>query len=199
MNIGWNIETYLNLSLLIIGLAGSILIAAKDWKSYAVLFLISGVAGNIFCYLFLKIGFYSFPYRLIPGISKMPVFEILTIVPSLVLFAVRYSPVEWKWKIPFYWALVHIVVSFELFAETQTRLIKYEFAWDIFDSYATWWIFLLVFEWVGGMMVPEESRTPLKNELFRYGQPVWTILHVVLMLSIFMFGFYTGWVVSRAH
>jgi uncharacterized membrane protein YhaH (DUF805 family) len=64
-------------------------------------------------------------------------------------------------------------------------------------SYTWWWIFLLVFEWVGGIIVPAESRKPLDQELLRYGKIGWFILHFLLISTIFIAGVYAGSTLSK--
>jgi hypothetical protein len=164
----------------------------KNWKRYFALFIISAIIGNIICYIFVRLGLYYYPYNIFPNISIMPFMLILTMFPAAILFGVRYSPKSWLYKIPFYWVLVHLGVLIEAWAENQTQLIKYTSSWDLWASYTWWWIFLLVFEWVGGIIVPTESRKPIDQELLRYGKIGWFILHFILISTIFIAGVYTG-------
>lgn len=197
MNVGWNIETYLTLSAIAFSTVVSLLIMRKNWKKYGLLFLISAVIGNVLCYLFVKLGLYYYPYRLFPKISIMPVTLILTMFPACIMFGVRYSPKSWVYKIPFYWVIVHLGVLIEGWAENQTQLIKYNATWDLWASYTWWWIFLLVFEWVGGMIVPAESRKPIDQELLKYGKIGWFILHFILITTIFIAGVNTGYTLPK--
>ncbi|MBC8059382.1 MAG: hypothetical protein H7Y18_01820 [Clostridiaceae bacterium] len=197
MNIGWNIETYLSiLSLALTGIL-SFLVIKIDWKRYGFLFVLSAIIGVILCYIFIYMDLYTFPYRLFPKISKIPFTLILTIFPFYVLLGVRYSPKSWPFKIPFYWAIVHFGVFTEAWAENRTQLIKYNPTWDLWDSYTWWWIFLLVFEWVGGLIISPELRKPLDQELLRYGQLGWFILHFILISTIFTAGVYAGKVLFK--
>lgn len=191
MNIGWNIETYLTLSAIVVSAAVSFLIIRTDWKRYGALFLLSAVTGNLLCFLFCGLGLYYYPYRLFPCF-RMPVVVVSTSFPVAVLFGVRYSPKTWPYKIPFYWVLVHLGVFFEGWAENETQLIRYNPPWDLWDTYTWWWIFFLVFEWVGGMIVAPESRRPMDQELLRYGRVGWFILHFILIITIFIAGVYAG-------
>ncbi|MCX7709671.1 MAG: hypothetical protein N2484_07450 [Clostridia bacterium] len=192
MNIGWNIETYLSIAATILSIIGSILILKINWKRYGLLFLLSAVVGITICYIFVGLGFYQFPYRLFPRFFKIPFTVILTIFPFYVLFGVRYSPRSWPWKIPFYWVIVHLGMSAETWVHQKTQLIKYSQVWDVWDSYTWWWIFLLIFEWVGGMIVPQESRKPLDAEILRFGRIGWFILHFILITTIFLAGYLIG-------
>jgi len=192
MNIGWNIETYLSLSSVAVSSVISLLIMRKNWRRYGALFVLTAIVGNILCYIFVKLNFYSFPYRLFPDVFIMPFTLILTMFPALVLFGVRYSPKSWLFKIPFYWFFVHLGVLIEVWAENQTQLIKYNPSWNAWTTYTWWWIFVLVFEWVGGIIVPAESRKPLDQEVLRYGKIGWFILHFVLISTIFIAGVYAG-------
>lgn len=192
MNLQWNIETYLTTGTVALSLIASYFLIRIDWKRYGLLFLSSGIVGNILCYIFIQIGFYSFPYRLFPQISTMPFETILTIFPFLVLLGVRYSPRSWAYKIPFYWVIVHLGMLAETLAHRQTALIHYDFEWDFWDSYTWWWIFLLGFDWIGGLIVPDHLRKPLNVETFRYGKAGWAILHFILIITIFLGGYYLG-------
>ena len=197
MNFGWNIETYLSLAATAFSTVVSLLIMRINWKRYGFLFLLSAIIGNILCYLFVVLGLYYYPYRFFPKISVMPVTLILTMFPACILFGVRYSPKSWPHKIPFYWVLVHLGVLIEGWAEEKTQLIKYNDSWDLWASYTWWWLFLLVFEWVGGMIVPAESRRPLDQELLKYGKIGWFIIHFILITTIFIAGIYTGYTLLR--
>jgi hypothetical protein len=192
MNIGWNLETYISIISFIITIVALFFIIRIDWKKYGLLFIISSIVGVIICFIFIGLNFYEFPYRLFPGISKIPFTAILTVFPFYVLLGVRYSPKLWSWKIPFYWVLVHIGMFAETWAESHTQLIKYLSPWDVWDSYTWWWIYLLVFEWLGGLIIPPEKRKPLNHELLRSGTIGWFILHFILIATIFLAGVYTG-------
>jgi hypothetical protein len=180
--------------LLAIGIStiGTIWILAKDWKRYGLLYLISSAFGEALCYLFVKFGFYSFPYRLLPQLSPMPFFALLTVFPFYVLLGVRYSPVKWAWKIPYYWVFVHLGMTAEVLALKFTDIIRYERFWDVWDSYTWWWIYLLLFEYVGGLIVAEDKRKPLDPAHLRFGRLGWVLLHIALIGTVFLAGFYVG-------
>ena len=197
MNIGWNMETYVSIITLILSIAATYLIVKIDWKNYGLLFIISAITGIILCYIFICLGLYTFPYRLFPKISRTPFTAILTIFPFYILLGVRYSPRQWSWKIPFYWVLVHIGMSAEVWAEKCTDLISYGPRWNMWESYTWWWIFLLVFEWVGGMIVPQDKRKPLDQELLRHGKIGWFILHFILICTIFIAGVLMGFSLGK--
>ncbi|MGE5415346.1 MAG: CBO0543 family protein [Acidobacteriota bacterium] len=197
MNLGWNIETYISVSALIVSVVVTIMIVRLDWKKYGLLYLLSSVIGVILCYIFLELRLYSFPYRLFPQIAKIPFTAILTTFPLYVLVGVRYSPRLWPWKIPFYWGLVHLGVFAEAWLETHTQLIKYMALWDLWDSYTAWWLFLLIFEWVGGLIVPAELRKPIDQEVFSYGKLGYLILHFILISTIFLAGVHMGKVMMK--
>ncbi len=192
MNIGWNIETYITIAALIITLILLYLLIKIDWKSYGLLFLISSAVGVILCYIFIGLNLYEFPYRLFPAISKIPFTVILTVFPFYVLLGVRYSPAEWHRKIFFYWVMVHIGMFGEVLAESRTQLIKYLSGWDVWDSYTWWWIYLLVFEWIGGLIIPPDKRKPLTKDALSFGRIGWFIMHFILIVTIFLAGVYTG-------
>lgn len=192
MNLSWNTETYILITAIILSTIGSIWIIKKNWKQYGLIFIVTGVVGNILCYIFIKLGLYDFPYRLFPNLSPMPFFAILTIFPFYVLLGVRFSPSKWGWKIPFYWVLVHTGMLGEVLAQNYTQTIKYRKFWDTWDSYTWWWLFLLVFEYIGGLIVSKENRKPLNEEWLRYGKIGWFLLHFILITTIFLAGVYVG-------
>ena len=78
----------------------------------------------------------------------------------------------------------------EAWVEHSTQLIKYNSPWDTWDSYTWWWIYLLVFEWVGGLIISQELRKPIDQELLKYGKLGWFILHFILISTIFLAGVY---------
>jgi len=197
MNIGWNIETYISVISFILTTIATFLILKTDWKKYGLLFIISAATGVILCYIFIGLGLYTFPYRLFPYVSKIPFTAILTIFPFYVLLGVRYSPKPWPWKIPFYWAMVHIGMFAEVWAESRTQLVKYHPVWDVWDSYTWWWIYLLVFEWIGGLIVTQDIRKPIDQEILRYGKIGWFILHFILISTIFLAGVYMGFSIKK--
>jgi hypothetical protein len=197
MNIGWNIETFLSVFPFVFTGILSFLIIKTDWKKYGTLYLLSAITGAILCYVFIYLHLYSFPYLLFPKVSKIPYTIMLSVFPFFVLVGVKYSPRTWAAKIPFYWTLVHIGVFSEVWSETQTQLIRYGPFWHVWESYTWWWIYLLVFEWVGGLIVPQASRTPIDQEFLKYGKLGWFISHLILIISIFLAGVYTGKVLLK--
>ncbi|MTI81681.1 MAG: hypothetical protein FH758_12540 [Firmicutes bacterium] len=194
LNVSWNIETVITLSLIFISLIGSYLIIRLDWKKYGLLYLIVAIIGNILCYLFVSFGFYSFPYRLFPNTFIMPVTSVSTIIPFYVLIGVRYSPKLWVYKIIFYMGFVHLGMLAETIARLNTSLIKYNFAWDTWDSYTWWWIFLLIFEYVGGLIINEELRKPISSTAFNYGKWAFFFFHFIVITTIFLAGYYLGYI-----
>ena len=192
MNFGFNINTYVLVTGIVLSAIGCIFILKVNWKQYGLLFFISAVTGELLCYFFIKAGLYSFPYRLFPLLSPMPFTLILTMFPFYVLFAVRFSPHRWAYKIPFYWVLVHIGMFGEVIMQNFTQVIKYKKSWDTWDSYTWWWIFLLIFELVGGLLVSQENRKPIDESLLKYGKIGWFIIHFILISTIFLAGFYLG-------
>ncbi|MGO4886758.1 CBO0543 family protein [Anaerobacillus sp. MEB173] len=192
INIGMNVETFLIVTVVTGGIIGILLFLRIDLKRYGLLYLLSVIVGNVLCYLFVELGFYSYPYRLFPTLSRMPIVEITLSFPLLVLLSVRYSPKIWAWKIPFYWAIIHIGMFIETVILMNTRIITYEYKWDFWDSYTWWWIYLLVFEWIGSMIIPEQLRKPLSIRTLRYGRLGWFLIHFVLIITIFLGGYYLG-------
>lgn len=196
MNFQWNIETFILLVFIVLSLLGSLLIIRLDWKRYGLLYILSAAVGNILCYLFVKLGFYTFPFRLFPAVSVMPFEAIVTVFPFYVLLGVRYSPKSWAYKIPFYWVIIHLGMLGETVFQLYTDLINYNFEWDFWDSYTWWWIYLLFFEWLGGRIIPSHLRKPISAESFRYGNWFWLVLHFVLILTIFLGGLYLGTLIT---
>lgn len=181
------------LVVVMISLIGSYFILRRDFKRYAILYIISSAVGIFLCLIFVRLGFYSFPNKLFMN-APIPMVAMFTNLPFIVLVGVMFSPVKWGWKIPFYWGLVHIIMFFEtLVLYKPFQIIKYDRYWDFWDSYTLWWIFLLIFDWIGGKIVPTRSRSPLQSKSFRYGRWAWILLHFILISTIFLGGVYTGW------
>jgi hypothetical protein len=192
MNFGWNIETYILVVGIVLSAIGSIFVLRVNWKQYGLLYLISGIIGELLCYFFVVTGLYKYPYRLFPQVSPMPFLLVMTVFPVYVMVGVRYSPARWAYKIPFYWVLVHVGMFGEVLAQKFTQVIKYNKFWDTWDSYTWWWLFLLIFEVIGGILVSKEYRKPIDEGLFRYGKLGWFIIHFILISTIFLAGFYMG-------
>jgi hypothetical protein len=190
MNIGNNIETFITIASISLTFAASYFILRVDWKRFGLVFLLAGIVGNILCYIFVKLGLYLYPYRLFPKLSIMPFETILTIFPFFVILGIRYSPKNWAYKISFYMVIVHLGLLAETLAHNFTDLIHYTFEWDFWDSYTWWWIFLLIFEYIGGLIVPNHSRKPISPDAFGYGKWAWWILHFVVIITIFLWGYY---------
>ena len=127
IHIGFNIESFVHIIVIIIGFLCLIFFLRLDKKRYGLLFILSALAGNIFCYMFVKLNFYSFPYLLFPTITDMPIVVITLSFPIIVfLSSVRYSP-ENLWKVPSHWTVIHIGMFFETWALANTKLIRYNF------------------------------------------------------------------------
>ena len=179
------------LFIILIGILGSLFIMRFDFKRYGLLFVISLLTANLFCYLFTLSGFYSFPDELFNNDVLIPVTLVSTVFPFLVLVGVRYSPEKWVYKIPFYWGIVNLGVLGEVLFKS-TSYFKFENYWDLWDSYTLWWIFLLLFEILGGKIIPVHLRKPIFSRSFRYGRWAWIVLHVIFILTIFLAGVYVG-------
>ena len=164
----------------------------RDWKRYGGLFLLSSCVGLILCELFLLLGFYVFPFHLFSSIFNMPVAELGLSFPVIVLLTVTFSPRRWPWKIPFYWGVVHLGIIAETWALSETSIINYSYKWHLWESYTWWWIYLLIFEWIGGLLIPAELRRPLAIRHLRVGKLGWAILHFILIITIFLGGYYMG-------
>jgi hypothetical protein len=184
-------EMYISIACVAISVVGSYFILRLDWKRYGLLYLLVGVLGNLLCYLFVEVGFYSFPYIFLP-ILKVPIFAILTAFSYLVLLGVHYSPTNWTHKIAFYGVIINTGVFFETVLKNTTKLIQYDFEWDLWDSYTTWWGFFILMEWMGGKMIPAHLRKPLHADAFRFGNWFWFVIHIVAMFTIFLAGLYLG-------
>ncbi len=192
MDVGWNINTLLSLSAPAVSVAGLFWIIRKNWKQYGLLYLLSSFVGVVLCYIFIYLKLYTFPFRLFPSLSPIPVYLIITFFPLYVLGGVCYSPTQWRWKLPFYWVLVHLGVTAELLIEKNSDIIAYTSNWGIWDSYVWWWLYLLIFEWAGGLVVKPENRRPLDIEQLKFGKIGWFIYHFILIATIFLAGVFAG-------
>jgi len=70
--------------------------------------------------------------------------------------------------------------------------VRYSPHWTLWESYALWWVFMLAFEWLGGLIVSPEKRMPVDSEFLRYGKPGFFIVHAVLIATVFLAGLYIG-------
>lgn len=192
INIGLNIESFIYITATLLGIMVLIAVLRIDWKHYGILFVTASLAGNLLCYLFVTLDFYSFPYLLFPKFTNMPLVVVGITFPVLIVQSVRYSPVRWIWKLPYYMTIVHIGVFVETWILNNTQIIKYEYKWDLWDSYTSWWIFFLLFEWIGGIIIPNHLRKPLDATQLRYGKLGWALIHVVFIATIFLVGYYLG-------
>ncbi len=184
-------EMYISIISAVSVIIGSYFILRLDWKRYGLLYLLTGVLGNLLCYFFVEVGFYSFPYVFLP-ILKTPIFAIQTAFSYFVLLGVRYSPANWAHKIAFYGVIINTGVFFETVLKNTTKLISYNFEWDLWDSYTTWWGFFILMEWMGGKMIPDHLRKPLHADAFRFGNWFWFVIHIVAMFTIIIAGVYLG-------
>jgi hypothetical protein len=179
------------LIIMIIGSLGCLYFIRLDWKRYGFLLLISILSVNLLCYAFTYSGFYSFPNNVLHGEFLIPYGLVSTVLPFLALFGIRFSPEKWVWKIPFYWGIVHLGVLGEVILK-HTSIFKFEPEWDLWDSYTLWWLYYLLFELLGGKMIPDHLRKPINSILFRYGNWAWLVLHIIVISTIFLAGVYVG-------
>ena len=79
----------------------------------------------------------------------------------------------------------------------HTSIFKFETEWDLWDSYTLWWLYFLLFELLGGKIVPNYLRSPINSDSFRYGNWAWIIFHIIVITTIFLAGVYVGITVFR--
>lgn len=198
MDLQWStIETRISVTTFLISFMVLIYLLRLNWKQYGLFSFIIALIGGSLCTLFVSIGFYDFPYLPIPNKLGIPIAVMGVVVPSIIALAVRYSPIEWAYKIPYYWVIVHIIVLVELILQENTNLIKYKFAWDLWDTYSAWWIYFLVLEWIGGKIISPNFRKPIDSQAFRYGNWAWIVLHTILIFTIFLGGLYSGMLIAK--
>ncbi|QDR80313.1 hypothetical protein SPTER_16360 [Sporomusa termitida] len=184
-------EMYISIVSIVIAFIGSYFLLRIDWKRYGLLYLIATIIGNTLCYIFVKVGFYSFPYIFLP-VAKIPAVAVTTAFSFYVLFGVRYSPVKWPYKIAYYGVIVNLGVLLETIFKNTTDLIQYAYEWDFWDSYTSWWAFFILMEWIGGKIIPSNLRKPLKEEAFRFGNWFFFVIHFVGICTVFLAGLYLG-------
>ncbi|MNW20794.1 hypothetical protein D3C71_2213570 [compost metagenome] len=51
---------------------------------------------------------------------------------------------------------------------------------------------MLIFEYIGGLIVPDDKRRPIHTAHLNYGRLGWFLLHFVLIGTVFLAGFYLG-------
>ncbi|QHS24375.1 hypothetical protein GWK91_16480 [Virgibacillus sp. MSP4-1] len=162
-----------------------------DWRKYGFLYISAAVSANVLCYLFTWSGLYSFPNNLLHGDLLMPIGLVSTAFPLVVLLGVRFSPEKWIWKIPFYWGIVHLGMVAEAVLMI-TPMFKFGPEWDLWDSYSLRWGYYLLFELLGSKIIPPHLRKPISHQSFRYGGWAWIVFHIVVVVTIFLMGVYTG-------
>jgi hypothetical protein len=186
-----NYEAIVILFIIILGSLGCLYFICLDWKRYGFFLLISILSVNLLCYAFTFSGFYSFPNNVLHGDLLIPYGLVSTVFPFLALFGIRFSPEKWVWKIPFYWGIVHLGVLGEVILK-YTSIFRFEPEWDLWDSYTLWWLYFLLFELLGGKVVPNHLRKPINSIAFRYGKWAWLLLHIIVISTIFLAGVYVG-------
>lgn len=186
-----DLKSMIMLSIIVFAGIGCLHFIRLDWKRYGFLFILSLLSANMVCYILTFVGFYTFPKNVLHGELLVPYGLVSTIFPFIVLFGVRYSPEKWVWKIPFYWAIVHLGVLGEVILK-NTTIFKFEPEWDLWDSYTLWWIYYLLFELLGKKIIPNQLRKPIHSGFFRYGRWAWIVFHIIVITTIFLAGVYVG-------
>jgi hypothetical protein len=184
-------EMYISIVNIAITCIGSYFMMRINWRRYGLLYFIAAITGNVLCYIFVKVGFYSFPYILFP-VAKMPVVAITTVFSFYVLLGVRYSPIKWPYKISFYGVIVNLGILLETIFKNTTNLIRYDYEWDFWDSYTSWWAFFILMEWIGSKIIPNNLRKPIKEDAFRFGNWFFFLIHFIGICTIFLAGLYLG-------
>lgn len=192
MEVGWNANTILSIGPDIAGAAAAFWLLRKDWKHNGILMALAAAVGIGLCWLFTALDLYVFPFRLFPSVAAFPFITVIFVFPAYVGLAVRYAPGSFKWKIPYYWTLVHIVVLMEFLIERNTDILQYRPGWNIWLSYLTWWLFMVGFEWIGSRIVPGASRHPLDVLWLQYGRLGWFVVHFVMIATFFLIGLAVG-------
>lgn len=73
-----------------------------------------------------------------------------------------------------------------------TPIFKFKQEWDLWDSYTLWWIYYLLFEILGGKIIPPNILIPISYESFKYGRWAWIVFHIIVITTIFLAGVYAG-------
>lgn len=184
------------LAIIILGGAGCLYFIRIDWRRFGFLYIASAISANILCFIFTIVGFYYFPDNVLHKGLPFPYGLVSTVFPMLVMLGVRYSPEKWVWKIPYYWTIIHLGVLGEVILKS-TSIFDFKPKWDLWDSYTLWWIYYLLFELLGGKVIPKHLRKPIPSESFRYGQWAWIVSHVILIITLFLAGVYVGVTVMK--
>ncbi|MPN29535.1 hypothetical protein SDC9_176988 [bioreactor metagenome] len=117
---------------------------------------------------------------------------ITTAFSFYILLGIRFSPKSWPYKIAFYGVIINIGMTLETILKNTTRLIEYNFEWDFWDSYTSWWAFFILMEWLGGKIVPDSSRKPLAENSFRFGNWFFFVVHFTAIVTLLLAGYYLG-------
>ncbi len=197
MYLDYSLEMYITILAIATAFAGCLLIVRADWRHWGPLFLSASLLAIVLCYIFVRLHFYSFPYNLLKNYFLFPILVVGHVFPLLVLLGVKYSPAKWSHKIAFYWVFVVSGMAGETLAHNYTRLIKYELFWDFWDSLTAWWLYLLLFEWIGGKLIPPRLRRPLPDQAFAFGGWAWLIVHFFMVAGFILAGVYLGWQLGK--
>lgn len=186
-----NFESLAMLIVILLSGLGCLYFIRISWKRYGLLYLLSASSANLTCYLLTAVGFYRFPNNVLHGNLMIPYGLVSTVFPLIAILGVRFSPARWVWKLAYYWPIVHLGLLAEILL-LYSSVFQFEPEWDLWDSYTLWWIYYLFFEFIGGKILPDHLRAPIPENSFRYGGTAWILVHVILVVTIFLAGVYTG-------
>ncbi|MDZ5471550.1 hypothetical protein SM124_07295 [Bacillus sp. 31A1R] len=152
---------------------GCILIIRKNVLRYGIVFLISAALAIFLCFFFYINGYYRF------------VFPIRFILPTvalsfgfLSLFIIRFQPE--KWTFPFFFITVNLVFTFEIILRLAFHFIVFRNAWDTWDSYSLYWVYLRLMHHIGRVFVSRKYRNPISYDTKKY----WILFMLVIFYTI---------------
>lgn len=124
-------------SLSIFTAIAAVIIARKELKRFIPVGLFASLYANLACYVAHYFNWWEFPSRLLPSVKDISFTFNVIIVPVLVMFWVRYSPMtRIKWT--FLWTT--LLTGIEYVFERYSDLITYHNGYDWYHSYILWLI-----------------------------------------------------------
>jgi len=151
---------------------GCFFILKKNVFRYGIVLIISLIITSCLCLLFYWMDFYRF---VLPLPLVLPVVAIS--FSFLALFIIKYRPKVRTF--PFFFTILTLVFSVEVFLKDFTGFIRFKNGWDYWDSYSLYWVFTRFFNHVGVYLVPFNYRNPIKSDTKVY----WGVFLLIVIYS----------------
>lgn len=122
-----------------------LLFKRRDVKKYIPVGLFAIVYANLWCYFAEYTKLWSFPMRLFPKITIVPIAFNYFILPVMIILWLKYCPGTLKGKI--IWALAWslLIIGVEFAVTRYTKFLDYTNGFDIHISFVLWLISWFIF------------------------------------------------------